>query len=112
MAQNPARNDADAKREDVSSSFKDLISSAEELLRSTASYSGAEIEAARGRLKNQLELARLEAGNYRHTLKESYHAVSQATDECVHEHAWKAVCIAGVIGLLLGKCLSSDHMRR
>lgn len=119
MAQNPLQNDVSEKksdmsdkRDEVASNLKELISSADELLRSTASYSGAEIEAARGRLKNQLELARMEAGNYRQTLKESYHAVSQATDECVHEHAWKAVCIAGVIGLLLGKCLSSDSSRR
>lgn len=112
MDQDPVQSDAASKREDVASSFKELINSAEELLRTTASYSGAEIEAARGRLKNQLELARMEAGSYRRMLKESYQAVSQATDECVHEHAWKAVCIAGVIGLLLGKCLSSDHMRR
>lgn len=111
MAQNPYRNDVSEKRDEVATNLRELIDSADELLRSTASYSGAEIEAARGRLKNQLELARVEAGNYRHSLKESYRAVSDATDQCVHEHAWKAVCVAGVIGLLLGKCLSSDHSR-
>lgn len=112
MAQNPLRSEADEKRDEVAGNLKDLIDSADELLRSTASYSGAEIEAARGKLKNQLELARLEAGSYRHTIKESYRAVSQATDECVHRHAWSAVCIAGVVGLLMGKCLSSGHSRR
>lgn len=111
MAQNPYSNDVSEKRDEVATNLRELIDSADELLRSTASYSGAEIEAARGRLKNQLELARVEAGNYRHSLKESYRAVSDATDQCVHEHAWKAVCVAGVIGLLLGKCLSSDHSR-
>lgn len=112
MIQNSSQGDVSEKRDEVAANLKELISSAEELLRTTASYSGAEIEAARGRVRNQLELARLAAGNYRYSLKESYHAVSQATDECVHEHAWKAVCVAGVIGLLLGKCLSSDSMRR
>ncbi|HUH88839.1 MAG TPA: DUF883 family protein [Pusillimonas sp.] len=109
MARNPTQTELAAKRDEVASNMKDLLDSAEELLRSTASYSGAEIEAARDKLKGQLEQARLEAGNYRLRLKESYHAVSEAADECVHEHAWKAVCIAGVIGLLLGKCLSSDR---
>lgn len=112
MARTPTKNDVDAKREEVASNLKELMSSADELLRSTASYSGAEIEAAREKLKTQLEMARIEAGNYGHKLRDSYQAVSEAADECVHQHAWKAVCIAGVIGLLLGKCLSSDHSRR
>lgn len=112
MARSPTQNDADAKRNEVQSSLKDLISSADELLRSTASYSGTEIDVAREKLKKQLEIARVEAGNYRQRLQDSYHAVSEAADECVHQHAWKAVCIAGVVGLLVGKCLSSDHSRR
>jgi len=112
MARNPTKDEADSKRDEVAANLKELISSADELLRSTASYSGAEIEAARSSLKNQLDLARKEAGNYRHTITHTYHAISDAADECVHQHAWKAVCIAGVVGLLMGKCLSSDHMRR
>ncbi|WP_397473424.1 YqjD family protein [Pusillimonas sp.] len=112
MARNSLRDDVSEKRDEVASNIKDLISSADDLLRSTAAYSGAEIEAARDRLKVQLELARKEAGSYRQSLKESYHAVSRATDECVHKHAWTAVCVAGVIGLLMGKCLSSGHSRR
>ncbi len=100
------------KRDEVAGNIKELISSADELIRSTAAYSGAEIEAARDRLKVQLELARMEAGTYRQSLKESYQTVSRATDECVHKHAWTAVCFAGVIGLLMGKCLSSGHSRR
>lgn len=112
MARNPQRDDVAEKRDELASSFKDLISSADELLRSTASYSGAEIEAAREKLKLQLELARMEAGDYRRTLKEGYRAVSQATDECVHQHAWKAVFTAGIVGLLVGKCLGSGHSGR
>ena len=111
MAQNPYGQEVSEKRDEVAANLRELIDSADELLRSTASYSGAEIEAARGRLKAQLELARMEARDYRNTLKESYRAVSEATDQCVHEHAWKAVCVAGVVGLLLGKCLASDHSR-
>jgi len=112
MARNPQREDVIEKRDEVVANLRDLISSADELLRTTASYGGSEVDAARDRLKKQLDVARREAGSYGHSLKESYHAVSRATDQCVHEHAWKAVCIAGVIGLLLGKCMSSDTSRR
>ena len=112
MARNPLRNGSGATRDEVVSNLQDLIDSADELLRSTASYSGAEIEAARSRLTEQLEHARQEARNLRHTFKQGYRTVAEATDECVHKHAWTAVCIAGVAGLLMGKCLSSDHGRR
>jgi len=107
-----SRNSASDSQGDVAASFNELIASAEELLRSTASYSGAEIEAARGRLKNQLELARQRAAGYENTLRDGYRMVSDAADKCVHEHAWKALGVAALAGLVMGKCLSSGEHRR
>ena len=112
MESNPLREEVSEKRDAVAGNIRELINSAEELLRTTAAYSGAEIETARDRLRVQLELARMEAGSYKQNLKESFNSVSRATDECVHQHAWTAVCIAGVVGLLMGKCLGSGHSRR
>lgn len=43
-----------------SDTLRELVSGTENLLRSTASYGGAEIEAARDRLKHQLDAARVQ----------------------------------------------------
>ena len=48
----------------VSDSFQELLAGTEDLLRSTASYTGSEIEAARERLKRQLAEARESAGEW------------------------------------------------
>lgn len=93
-------------------SMRDLISGTEALLRSTASYSGSEIESARDKLKLQLDAAREQAKGWERAAWERAREVSHATDEYVHENAWKTVAGAALIGLLAGACLMSDHRRR
>lgn len=111
MAQSPTRQDIEEKRDEVAANLKELIASADDLLRTTASYSGAEIEAARERLSQQLERAKADAQDYRQSLKAGLQTVAQATDECVHKHAWTAVGVAAIFGLLVGKCLGADPRR-
>jgi ElaB/YqjD/DUF883 family membrane-anchored ribosome-binding protein len=100
-----------ASKERVASSIRELMGGTEELLRSTASYTGEEIEAARRRLRSQLESARSIAGEWEGTAAERYRRVSAATDEYVHENAWKSVGLAALVGLLLGACLVSGDRR-
>jgi ElaB/YqjD/DUF883 family membrane-anchored ribosome-binding protein len=52
------------------------------------------------------------AGTWESTAAERYRYVADATDEYVHENAWKSIGMAAVVGLLLGACLSSGHDRR
>lgn len=92
--------------------MRDLISGTEDLLRSTASYSGSEIESARDKLKMQLDAAREQAKGWERAAWERARVVSHATDEYVHENAWKSVAGAALIGLLAGMCIMSDHWRR
>ena len=101
-----------AGKEKVATSLRELMAGTEELLRTTASYTGEEIERARQRLKIQLENARSMAGSWESTAAERYRYVADATDEYVHENAWKSIGIAAVLGLLLGACLSSSNDRR
>jgi ElaB/YqjD/DUF883 family membrane-anchored ribosome-binding protein len=101
-----------ANKEKVAASLRDLMAGTEELLRSTASYTGEEVERARDRLKTQLENARSMAGTWESTAAERYRYVADATDEYVHENAWKSIGMAAVVGLLLGACLSSGNDRR
>ncbi|MNT53703.1 hypothetical protein D3C72_1908000 [compost metagenome] len=92
--------------------MRDLISGTEDLLRSTASYGGSEIEAARDKLKHQLEAAREQAKGWERAAWDRAREVSHATDEYVHENAWKSVAGAALIGVLAGICMMSDHWRR
>ncbi|HTJ99367.1 MAG TPA: DUF883 family protein [Bordetella sp.] len=101
-----------ANKEKVAASLRELMAGTEDLLRSTASYTGEEVERARERLKSQLENARSMAGTWESTAAERYRYVADATDEYVHENAWKSIGMAAVVGLLLGACLSSGHDRR
>ncbi|CAB3627957.1 DUF883 family protein [Achromobacter pestifer] len=98
--------------EETRGTMRDLISGTEGLLRSTASYSGSEIEAARDRLKQQLDVAREQARSWRRQAAGRARQVSAATDGYVHENAWKSIAGAAVVGILAGVCLMSDHWRR
>ncbi|SEI45175.1 YqjD family protein [Achromobacter sp. NFACC18-2] len=95
-----------------SRTMRDLISGTEDLLRSTASYSGTEIEAARDKLKQQLDAARDHARGWERAAWNRAREVSHATDEYVHENAWKSIAGAALIGVLAGICMMSDHGRR
>jgi ElaB/YqjD/DUF883 family membrane-anchored ribosome-binding protein len=100
------------KKDDVATSLRDLASGAEDLLRSTASYTGDEIEVARKRLKRQLEAARDIGDDWTQNAKERYRQASALTDEYVHENAWKSIGVAVLLGLALGACLMAGNGRR
>ena len=85
----------------VSDSFQELLAGTEDLLRSTASYTGSEIEAARERLKRQLAEARESAGEWETAARQRARRASVYADEVVHEHAWKSAGVAALVGVLL-----------
>ncbi|ARP86177.1 DUF883 family protein [Bordetella genomosp. 9] len=100
-----------ASKEKVATSLRELMSGTEELLRSTASYTGEEIDRARQRLKGQLESARSLAGTWESNAAERYRRVSSATDDYVHENAWKTIGVAALVGALIGAWLASGDRR-
>ena len=84
-------------RERVNDSLHELLAGTEDLLRSTASYTGSEIEAARARLKQQLADARESAGDWEGVARERARRARAYADEYVHEHAWKSVGVATLV---------------
>ena len=80
----------------VSDSFQELLAGTEDLLRSTASYTGSEIEAARER--RQLAEARESAGEWETAARQRARRASVYADEVVHEHAWKSAGVAALVG--------------
>jgi len=92
--------------------LKDLVASTEALLRSTASYTGAEIEEARSQLKRQLESAQDYAQDWNNTALDAYRRACAAADERVRASPWAFISGALAAGVILGHCLRSDRDRR
>lgn len=98
--------------ERVKSSLKDLIDGTEDLLRSTAAYSGSEVESVRNRLKQQLDSARRQFHHGERAAWRRYRRVSHATGDYVQSHPLTIAGVAIAVGLLVGACLMNEQKRR
>jgi ElaB/YqjD/DUF883 family membrane-anchored ribosome-binding protein len=105
------RADMDRQKDRVAFDMKELIAAIEELLKSTASYTGAEIEAARARLTEQLEIAKDDALRWKSLAREKVRHASECTDEYAHEHPWRLVGVAAAAGVIVGHCLLGGGRR-
>ena len=100
--------------------MQDLIDSAERFLRSTASYSGAEIESARARVVSQLDAARDHARKHRRSrVYRRASEMAETSGRYVSEHKWQsagvlAAAAALAAGLYAGMKWSEErsHWRR
>ena len=99
------------KKDQVAATFRELIASTEELLKATASYTGAEAEEVRAKLKVQLEQARASAHDWEDVAKQKYQQAQQATEQYVHDKVWKSIGIAALVGVLFGCCATSGSRR-
>ncbi|MFM2065638.1 MAG: hypothetical protein RLZZ584_547 [Pseudomonadota bacterium] len=85
-----------------------VVADAEQMLQATVEQQGAPGAAeARGRLQERLQQARERIGQWQETAVERAKEAGKATDAYVHEHPWKAIGIAGAVGVLLGALISS-----
>jgi len=105
------RADMDRQKDRVAFDMKELIAAIEELLTSTASYTGAEIEAARARLTQQLEIAKDDALRWKSLAREKVRHASECTDEYAHTHPWRLVGVAAAAGVIVGHCLLGGGRR-
>jgi ElaB/YqjD/DUF883 family membrane-anchored ribosome-binding protein len=92
--------------------LRDLMSATEALLRSTASYTGAEIDDARAKLARQLKAMGSDAGRWNRRAREQYREMAGATDEYVHQHPWGMVGLAIGLGLIVGVGMGACRHRR
>ena len=63
----------------------------------------------RARLTRQLAEARESAGDWEGVARERARRAKAYADEYVHEHAWKSVGVATLVGVLLGCCLLANR---
>jgi ElaB/YqjD/DUF883 family membrane-anchored ribosome-binding protein len=111
MIMNKSRADMHRQKERVVYDAKELIDGTEALLRSTASYTGAEIEAARENLRQQLEAAKDETRRLNRMAAEKIVQASARADEYAHNNPWQLLGIAAAVGAIVGICLGSGRHR-
>ena len=91
-----------ASKEKMLSSFKGLISGAEDLLRSTAGVTGEGVESARSNVRDWLDNARGTIAEVQSTALERYRQTTAATDAFVRAKPWQSIGIAAVTGVVIG----------
>ncbi len=93
-------------RERLAADFRVVIKDAEELLRATANSAGETAAAARIRVQDSLEAAKVRLAHLSEASTERAKAAARATDDYVHDHPWHAVGVAALVGLVLGTLIS------
>jgi len=86
--------------------FKVVIADAEELLKATAQDAGEKAVAARARIETHLQDAKVKLADLEQAIAVRAKQAADVTDQYVHDNPWKAVGIAGGVGLLLGMLIS------
>ncbi|HET9663414.1 MAG TPA: DUF883 family protein [Burkholderiales bacterium] len=86
--------------------LKVVVTDAEELLRVTASQAGERAAAAREKIEQSLERAKVKLTELESVVAERSRQVANEADQYVHEHPWKAVGVAAGIGLIIGLLIS------
>jgi ElaB/YqjD/DUF883 family membrane-anchored ribosome-binding protein len=96
----------DINRDKLIADMRVVIADAEELLRATAGQAGEKVAAARARIQDSMDAAKIKLAQLSEAGAEKAKAAARATDDYVHDHPWHAVGIAALVGLVLGTLIS------
>lgn len=96
----------DVTKDKLVSDMKVVIADAEELLRATAGQAGEKVAAARARIQDSMDAAKVRLTTLGEAGADQAKAAARATDDYVHDHPWHAVGVAGLVGLVLGVLIS------
>jgi ElaB/YqjD/DUF883 family membrane-anchored ribosome-binding protein len=92
--------------EKLAADLRLVVSDAEALLRATVGQVGETAAAARAKMQESLESARLKLGPLGEEAAEQARAAARATDDYVRENPWQAVGVAVLAGIALGLLIS------
>ena len=99
----PARTDKVLKaKTQLAKDFDALVADAEDLLKSTATYSGESLAAARGKFQDTLDGFKGRIADAQEAALGKVNQAAAATNGYVHENPWKIVGAAAVVGLVVG----------
>ena len=89
----------------LASDFNTLLSDAEQLLQSTANYSGETIGAARDKFQNTLAHFKGRVSDAQSAAAGTWNRAATATDGYVHENPWKVIGAVAAVSLLVALLL-------
>jgi ElaB/YqjD/DUF883 family membrane-anchored ribosome-binding protein len=89
----------------LSGEMHNLITDIEDLVKKATSLTGEELTAAKAKLSERLDAARVTFAEAGETVANKARNTATATNEYVHEQPWKAIGIGATLGLLLGFAL-------
>lgn len=95
-------NESTITKDKLAQDFKVVVADVEELLRATASQAGEKVSAVRERLQDSLHRAKVKLAEAEDIVVDKGKQAARVTDEYVHDHPWRAVAVAGGIGLIIG----------
>ena len=89
-------------KDKLAQDFKVVVADVEELLRATASQAGERVSAVREKVQDSLHRAKVKLAEAEDIMVDKGKQAARVTDEYVHDHPWRAVCVAAAIGLVIG----------
>ena len=93
-------------KDKLAADLKVVIADAEELLKATASQAGEKVAAARVKVQESLDTAKVKLARMGEVGVDKAKEAARATDDFVHEHPWKAVGIGAALGVIVGMLIS------
>lgn len=103
---------SDDTRDHDHGALSKLVHGTEELLRRTAAFGGADVEAGRDRLKRQWDAASAHAADWQDAAGTGIRHFSRAADRCARRHTWESIAVAAVVGAVITACLLTKSTRR
>jgi ElaB/YqjD/DUF883 family membrane-anchored ribosome-binding protein len=91
------------------SDLSDLVSDAEQLLASTAAYSGETIAGARTKFKDSLDHFKTRVSEAQSSAASQFDSAAAATQQYAHDNPWKIAGIAALAGALLSALLTNSR---
>ncbi|HDZ3609638.1 TPA: DUF883 domain-containing protein [Mannheimia haemolytica] len=96
----------DAKREELTNEIRDILKNAEELFNETSDSSTEEYKKLKDKLAKQFDDVKDHFATLKDDTVDSARTVVKQTDTLVQDNPYKAITVAGVVGLLLGVLIS------
>lgn len=92
---------------DISKEFKTFVSDIEVLLKETASLSGDDLDKAKARIADRIQLAKTTLGDANRSLIQQARQTAEYTNQYVHEQPWTVlgagVALSFLFGLLVAR---------
>ena len=101
-----AKDTLDEGRSGVSGEFKSFVSDIEDLVKSSASLTGDELEKAKQKIGDRINQAKSSFEDVKESIVDRAKKTASVTDDYVHEQPWTAIGAGAAIGLFVGFLLA------